>query len=160
ARAIHEAGPRAQKPFVAIHSAAFPATLLESELFGHPKRSFTGAVQSRRGLVEEADGGTILLDEIGDLEMSLQAKILRVLQERSVRAVGDNARKPIDVRIVCATHRDLKALIKDHQLREDLYYRISVIPLLVPPLRDRREDIPLLAHYFLQKFREMNSCSA
>ena len=145
ARAIHQNGPRAQKPFVAINCSAIPETLLESELFGHAKGSFTGAIQRKRGMFEEADGGTLFLDEIGDMNVLLQAKLLRVIQEKKVRAVGDNVDKPIDVRIVAATHKDLKAAMKDGRFREDLYYRLSVIPIVIPPLRHRKEDIPLLA---------------
>lgn len=157
ARAIHESGPRANKPFVAINVTAIPETLLESELFGHAKGSFTGAINRKRGLFEEADGGTLFLDEIGDLNVSLQSKLLRVIQEKKVRAVGENVDKPVDVRIIAATHKDLKAAIKDGRFREDLYYRLSVIPIVIPPLRHRKEDIPLLAEHFLRKYSAMNS---
>lgn len=157
ARAIHQSGPRAQKPFVAINCTAIPEALLESELFGHAKGSFTGAIQKKIGLFEEADGGTLFLDEIGDMNVSLQAKILRVIQERKVRAVGDNATKDVDVRIIAATHKDLKAAIKDGRFREDLYYRLSVIPIVIPPLRHRTEDIPPLAEYFLKKYAATNN---
>lgn len=157
ARAIHESGPRAGKPFVAINVTAIPETLLESELFGHAKGSFTGAIQRKRGLFEEADGGTIFLDEIGDMNISLQSKLLRVIQERKVRAVGENVARDVDVRIVAATHKDLKAAIKDGRFREDLYYRLSVIPIVIPPLRSRKEDIPLLAEHFLQKYAATNN---
>jgi two-component system response regulator HydG len=157
ARAIHNSGPRARKPFIAINCTAIPETLLESELFGHAKGSFTGAIGRKRGLFEEADGGTIFLDEIGDMEPSLQAKLLRVLQEKKIRSVGDNIDKPIDVRIIAATHKDLKAAIKNGGFREDLYYRLSVIPILIPPLRHRPEDIPLLAEHFLQKYAAANN---
>lgn len=156
ARAIHDLGPRAKKPFIAINCTAIPDTLLESELFGHAKGSFTGAVQRKRGLFEEADGGTIFLDEIGDMDLSLQAKLLRVIQERKVRAVGENVDRPIDVRILAATHKDLKASIKNATFREDLYYRLSVIPIVIPPLRHRKEDIPLLAEHFLRKYAAEN----
>ena len=152
ARAIHQNGPRANKPFVAINCTAIPETLLESELFGHAKGSFTGAINRKRGLFEEAEGGTLFLDEIGDMDPSLQAKLLRVIQERKVRAVGDNTARDVDVRIIAATHKDLKAAIKDGRFREDLYYRLSVIPVLIPPLRHRKEDIPLLAEHFLRKY--------
>ncbi len=157
ARAIHNSGPRARKPFIAINCTAIPETLLESELFGHAKGSFTGAIGRKRGLFEEADGGTIFLDEIGDMDPSLQAKLLRVLQEKKIRSVGDNIDKPIDVRIIAATHKDLKTAIKNGGFREDLYYRLSVIPILIPPLRHRPEDIPLLAEHFLQKYAAANN---
>ena len=157
ARAIHESGPRAQKPFIAINCTAIPETLLESELFGHAKGSFTGAVQRKRGLFEEAEGGTLFLDEIGDMNVSLQSKLLRVIQEKKVRSVGDNIDRPINVRIVAATHKDLKAAIKDARFREDLYYRLSVIPIVIPPLRHRSEDIPLLAEHFLKKYAATNN---
>ncbi len=156
ARAIHETGPRARKPFVAINCTAIPESLLESELFGHAKGSFTGAVNRKRGLFEEAEGGTLFLDEIGDMNVALQAKLLRVIQERKVRAVGDNLARDVDVRIVAATHKDLKAAIKDERFREDLYYRLSVIPIAIPPLRHRKEDIPLLAEHFLKKYAATN----
>jgi two-component system response regulator HydG len=157
ARAIHDSGPRARKPFVAINCTAIPETLLESELFGHAKGSFTGAVQRKRGLFEEADGGTLFLDEIGDMNVQLQSKLLRVIQEKKVRAVGDNSVKDVDVRIVAATHKDLKSAIKDGRFREDLFYRLSVIPIVIPPLRHRSDDIPLLAEHFLKKYAAMNN---
>ena len=157
ARAIHQGGARAQKPFVAINCTAIPETLLESELFGHAKGSFTGAIQRKRGLFEEADGGTLFLDEIGDMDPSLQSKLLRVIQERKIRAVGDNVARAVDVRIIAATHKDLKAAIKDSRFREDLFYRLSVIPIVIPPLRHRKEDIPLLAEHFLRKYAAMNN---
>lgn len=151
ARALHDQSPRAPKAFVAINCSAIPAELLESELFGHAKGSFTGAHQARKGLFEEAEGGTVFLDEIGDMEGPLQAKLLRVLQERKIKPVGDNKLKDIDVRIVAATHKDLRAAIKEGRFREDLYYRLCVIPIEIPALRNRKEDIPLLAEYFLRK---------
>ncbi len=157
ARAIHESGVRAKKPFIAINCTAIPETLLESELFGHAKGSFTGAIQRKRGLFEEADGGTLFLDEIGDMNVQLQSKLLRVIQEKKVRAVGENIDKPVDVRIVAATHKDLKAAIKEGRFREDLYYRLSVIPIVIPPLRHRKEDIPLLAEHFLKKYAATNN---
>ncbi len=157
ARAIHENGPRAHKPFVAINCTAIPETLLESELFGHAKGSFTGAIQRKRGLFEEAEGGTLFLDEIGDMNVSLQSKLLRVIQERKVRAVGENLARDVNVRIVAATHKDIKAAIKDGRFREDLYYRLSVIPIVIPPLRHRKEDIPLLAEHFLKKYAATNN---
>jgi DNA-binding NtrC family response regulator len=156
ARAIHENGARAKKPFIAINCTAIPDTLLESELFGHAKGSFTGAIQRKRGLFEEASGGTLFLDEIGDLDVTLQAKLLRVIQEKKVRAVGENVARDVDVRLLAATHKDLKAAMKDGRFREDLYYRLSVIPIVIPPLRDRKEDIPLLADYFLKKYSAAN----
>lgn len=157
ARAIHNLGPRSKKAFVAINCTAIPESLLESELFGHAKGSFTGAIGRKRGLFEEAEGGTIFLDEIGDMDASMQAKLLRVIQERKIRPVGDTVDKPIDVRIIAATHKDLKAAIKDGRFREDLYYRLSVIPIVIPPLRHRPEDIPLLADYFLEKYAAANA---
>ncbi|MGZ3713221.1 MAG: sigma-54-dependent transcriptional regulator [Bdellovibrionota bacterium] len=157
ARAIHQSGPRSNKSFVAINCTAIPESLLESELFGHAKGSFTGAIQRKRGLFEEAEGGTLFLDEIGDMNVQLQSKLLRVIQERRVRAVGDNLDRPVDVRIVAATHKDLKAAIRDGRFREDLYYRLSVIPIAIPPLRNRREDIPPLAEHFLHKYSATNN---
>jgi two-component system, NtrC family, response regulator HydG len=139
------------KNFVAINCAAIPEELLESELFGHAKGSFTGATGQKRGLFEEADGGTIFLDEIGDMPPSLQAKLLRVLQERKIRAVGSNVMKDLDVRVIAATHRDLRTAMVEGEFREDLYYRLSVVPIVIPPLRDRPEDIPVLAEHFLTR---------
>jgi len=157
AKAIHNQSPRAKKPFVAINCTAIPNTLLESELFGHAKGAFTGATERKKGLFEEAEGGTLFLDEIGDLDISLQAKLLRVLQERKIKAVGDTQMKDINVRIICATHKDLKQAIVEKNFREDLYYRLSVIPVFVPPLRHRQEDIPLLAQHFLNKYSVINN---
>jgi DNA-binding NtrC family response regulator len=151
AQAIHNQGDRKNKKFVAINCAAIPEELLESELFGHAKGSFTGATGQKSGLFEEAEGGTIFLDEIGDMPLSLQAKLLRVLQERKIRPVGSNVSKDINVRIIAATHRDLRTAMVDGQFREDLYYRLSVIPIVIPPLRERPEDIFPLAEYFLKK---------
>lgn len=156
ARAIHDQGPRRSKRFVAINCTAIPESLLESELFGHAKGSFTGAAGRKRGLFEEADGGTIFLDEIGDMNQSLQAKLLRVIQERKIRAVGDTVDRDIDVRVIAATHKDLKQAIRNGGFREDLYYRLAVIPIVIPPLRHRREDIPLLAMHFLKKYADEN----
>ncbi len=156
AQAIHSTGPRAGKPFVAINCTAIPETLLESELFGHAKGSFTGALNRKKGLIEEAHGGTLFLDEIGDMSPPLQAKLLRVLQERKIRPVGDNTMVDVDVRVIAATHKDLKAAIRDGLFREDLYYRLSVIPIALPPLRERPEDIPLLAEHFLEKYSATN----
>jgi two-component system response regulator HydG len=160
ARAIHQNGPRAHKQFVAINCTAIPETLLESELFGHAKGSFTGAIQRKKGLFEEAEGGTLFLDEIGDMNPQLQSKLLRVIQEKKVRAVGDNVDKPVDVRIIAATHKDLKAAIKEGRFREDLFYRLSVIPIVIPSLRQRRDDIPLLAEHFLKKYSALNNSKA
>ncbi|PWU19537.1 MAG: hypothetical protein C5B49_05605 [Bdellovibrio sp.] len=157
ARTIHQLGPRRDKPFVAVNCTAIPDTLLESELFGHAKGSFTGAVARKKGLFEEADGGTIFLDEIGDMDVSLQAKLLRVIQEKKIRPVGDTAQKDVNVRIIAATHKDLKAAIREGHFREDLYYRLSVIPIGIPPLRHRKEDIPLLANHFLRKYAATNN---
>ncbi len=159
ARAIHEEGPRKTKHFVAINCTAIPEALLESELFGHAKGAFTGAIGRKKGLFEEAEGGTLFLDEIGDMNLALQSKLLRVLQERKIRAVGETADKEIDVRIIAATHKDLKLAIKNGTFREDLYYRLSVIPIVIPPLRHRREDIPLLALHFLKKYAAANKSS-
>jgi len=151
ARAIHAASPRAKRPFVAVNCGAIPEPLLESELFGHVKGAFTGALSNHRGLFQAADGGTLLLDEIGDMPLPLQVKLLRVLQEHQVRPVGASAAVPIDVRILSATHRDLEAALAEGQFREDLYYRLNVVSLTLPRLDERREDIPLLAQHFLQK---------
>lgn len=157
ARAIHNLGPRSTKPFIAINCTAIPENLLESELFGHAKGSFTGAIGRKRGLFEEANGGTLFLDEIGDMDLSLQSKLLRVLQEKKIRSVGDNITRDVDVRIIAATHKDLKASIRENVFREDLYYRLSVIPVQIPPLRHRKEDIPLLAEHFLKKYVVTNN---
>jgi two-component system response regulator GlrR len=150
ARAIHRASRRARAPFIAVNCGAIPEQLLESELFGHVKGSFTGAVSSREGLIQAADGGTLFLDEIGDMALHLQVKLLRVLQERVVRQVGSDAGRPVDVRVLSATHRDLEQAMLEGQFREDLYYRLNVITLTLPPLSQRREDIGLLATQFLQ----------
>jgi len=152
ARAIHHLSPRALKPFVAFSACALPESLIEDELFGHEKGAFTGASHSRRGRFEEAQGGTIFLDEIGDLALSLQAKLLRVLQERSFERLGSNAPVPLDVRVVCATNRSLEQMVQAGTLRQDLYFRISVLKIELPPLRDRTDDIPVLAEYFLRTF--------
>jgi two-component system response regulator GlrR len=151
AQAIHKASPRARKPFVAVNCGAIPEALLESELFGHMKGAFTDAVANHKGLFQAADGGTLLLDEIGDMPPALQVKLLRVLQERSVRPLGSSQSVPVDVRIISATHRDLEAAISAGQFRTDLYYRLNVVTLSLPSLGERREDIALLANHFLQK---------
>jgi len=152
ARAIHACSPRAAEPFVSINCGAFPETLLESELFGYVKGAFTGATQNKAGLFEVASGGTVFLDEISEMSLAMQVKLLRVLQERVIRPVGGTAEIAIDVRLIAATNNDLDRMVADGAFREDLYYRISVIPIEVPPLRDRREDIPLLANHFLKKY--------
>jgi len=157
ARAIHNLGPRKKKAFVAINCTAIPEQLLESELFGHVKGSFTGAIADKKGLFEDAQGGTLFLDEIGDLSLALQGKLLRVIQDKEIRAVGGSNMKAVDVRIVCATHRNLKTMVKDGKFREDLFYRLNVIPVYVPALRDRSLDIPLLVDYFVKKFAIQNS---
>jgi len=151
ARAIHRASPRASHPFVAVNCGAIPENLLESELFGHVKGAFTGAVANHPGLFQAANGGTLFLDEIGDMPVALQVKLLRVLQERMVRPVGASHAVPIDVRILSATHRDLDLAIIDGSFRKDLYYRLNVVTLALPTLAERREDIPLLAAHFLAR---------
>jgi len=152
ARAIHDLSPRAERPFISINCGAFTETLLESELFGYVKGSFTGANSNRKGLFEAAHKGTIFLDEIGEMSTSMQVKLLRVLQERRVRPVGAHDEMPIDARVIAATNRDLKQMADDGTFREDLFYRISVIPINLPPLRERPEDIPELVNHFVNKF--------
>jgi two-component system response regulator PilR (NtrC family) len=152
ARAIHAASLRKDKPFVSINCGAFPETLLESELFGYMKGAFTGADANKKGIVEQASGGTLLLDEIGETSLSMQIKLLRVLQERTLRPLGGTTDIPIDVRLIAVTNRDLKTMVAAGQFREDFYYRISVIPVHVPPLRERPEDIDPLARHFLRQY--------
>ena len=152
ARAVHEASPRAQGPFVAINCAAFPETLIEAELFGHERGAFTGATQRREGRFMAANGGTLLLDEVGEIPLSVQAKLLRVLQDSAIEPLGSNRAVPLDVRLVCATHRNLKQMIEAGTFREDLYYRLNVLDIQVPPLRQRRTDLPLLVSHFYRKF--------
>jgi two-component system response regulator AtoC len=154
ARAIHYAGPRGAGPFVVVDCTALPEALFESELFGHERGAFTGAVRTRRGLLETASGGTCFLDEVGELLPALQAKLLRVLQERVVRRVGSNETIPVDLRLIAATNRDLRKRVEDGEFREDLYYRLNVVTVRVPALRDRPLDIPLLAQHFLAKYRQ------
>ena len=152
ARAVHVCSPRATDAFVSVNCGAFPETLLESELFGYLKGAFTGANQNKRGLFEVADGGTIFLDEISEMTLAMQVKLLRVLQERTVRPVGSTSEISIDVRVIAATNRDLDKAVAENLFREDLYYRLNVIPIRVPPLSERREDIPLLVNHFLKKY--------
>jgi len=160
ARAIHNLSQRSDKSFVAFSACAFPESLIEDELFGHEKGAFTGANHTRRGRFEEAKGGTIFLDEIGDLALPLQAKLLRVLQERSLERLGSNAALPVDVRVICATSRNLEKMVQEGTFREDLYFRISVVRIHMPPLRERGEDIPLLAEYFLRTFAKAHNKAA
>jgi two-component system response regulator PilR (NtrC family) len=152
ARAIHDLSPRAERPFISINCGAFTETLLESELFGYIKGSFTGANANRKGLFEAANKGTIFLDEIGEMSPAMQVKLLRVLQERRLRPVGAHDEIPIDTRVIAATNRDLRQMADDGSFREDLFYRISVIPIHLPPLRERKDDIPELINHFVGKF--------
>ena len=151
ARAIHYHSARREKRFVPVNCGALPSELVESELFGHARGAFTGAVAEKAGLFQEAQGGTIFLDEIGDLPLPMQVKLNRALQEREIRRVGDNRATKIDVRVVAATHRDLKAEVREGRFREDLFYRLNVFPITLPPLRERKEDVPLLAAHFIEK---------
>ena len=157
ARAIHQNSPRLDKPFVSINCGAFPETLLESELFGFSRGAFTDAKQNKLGLFQSAEGGTLFLDEIGEMSLSMQVKLLRVLQDHRVRPLGSTEEVTVDVRIIAATNQDLAHLVSDKRFREDLYYRISVIPIELPPLRERSEDIPLLANHFVRRFLEQMS---
>ncbi len=154
ARSIHEHSNRKTKPFVAINCASIPENLLESELFGYEKGAFTGANKTTLGKIETAQGGTLFLDEIGDMPLGLQAKMLRFLQERVIERVGGRSEIPVDIRVVCATHRDLQCMVKEETFREDLYYRVGEIVISIPPLRDREEDVVLLARTFLNQYRE------
>ena len=154
ARAIHKASPRATKPFVAINCGAIPEQLLESELFGHMRGSFTGAARDYKGLFQAAEGGTVFLDEIGDMPLPLQVKLLRVLQDREIRPIGTTQTIPVDVRIISATHRNLEEAIKAGSFREDLYYRLNVVSFVLPALSERREDIPVLATHFLNQLAD------
>jgi Nif-specific regulatory protein len=156
ARAIHFASPRAEKPFLKINCGAIPESLLESELFGHEKGSFTGATELRKGRFELANGGTLFLDEIGEMPLSLQVKILRVLQEMKFERLGGTKTISVDVRLVAATHQDLEKAISEGRFREDLYYRLNVVPIYLPPLRERKEDIPMLVSFFLKKYNDEN----
>jgi DNA-binding NtrC family response regulator len=154
ARAIHYNSLRKDRPFVAVDCTSLSENLLESELFGHVKGSFTGAVSNKKGLFESADGGTLFLDEIGNISMSTQAKLLRFIEEREFKAVGDTRTQTVDIRLVTATNKDLEGMVADGEFREDLYYRINIFPIELPPLRDRRDDIPALATHFLNQFTE------
>ncbi len=152
--AIHFRSPRSRQPLVTVNCSALSETLLESELFGHVKGAYTGALRDRMGRFEEAAGGTVFLDEIGDLSPLIQVKLLRVLQEHEIERVGESRRRPIDIRIITATHRDIAALVREGRFREDLYYRLKVFPIIIPPLRERREDIPLLTSHFVDAFNK------
>jgi DNA-binding NtrC family response regulator len=156
ARAIHFNSSRKHRPLITINCAAIPKELLESELFGHKRGAFTGAAGEKRGKIETADGGTIFLDEIGEMPLELQVKLLRLIEEGEIEKIGSEVKNQVDVRIIAATHRDLQAMIEDGTFREDLYYRLVVIPLLLPPLRERMEDIPDLVQYFFRKSRQKN----
>lgn len=153
AEAIHKISPRRARPFVTLNCAALPSELLEGELFGWRKGAFTNAIQNHRGMFEQADGGTLFLDEIGDLSLPAQAKVLRAIQDRRIQSLGSESSVPVDVRLICATNRPLEKLVGEGQFREDLYYRINVFPINMPPLRRRKEDIPLLAEHFLRRFQ-------
>src|SRR5690554_140497 len=158
ARMIHLQGPRAESPFIAVNCGAIPAELMESEFFGHKKGSFTGATENKPGLFRSADGGTLFLDEVADLPLAMQVKLLRAIQEKAVRPVGDSQELAVDVRILSATHKNLAELVQEGSFRQDLFYRINVIELAVPPLRERTDDIPLLANHILQRIGEEYEC--
>ena len=160
AQAVHRLSPRSAKPFVAFSVCSFPDSLIDDELFGHERGAFTGATQPRRGRFEEANGGTIFIDEIGDLALPLQTKLLRVLQDRVVERLGSNVSRPIDVRVICATNRNLEKMVDEGTFRRDLYFRISVVKIPMPALRDRKEDIPLLAEHFLRVFSRSHKKAA
>jgi len=157
AQAIHNRSARRDRPFVKVNCAAIPSGLLESELFGHEKGAFTGAIMRKPGRFEVADKGTLFLDEVGDIPLEVQSKLLRVLQEHEFERLGSTRTQQVDVRVIAATHRDLKQMVEEGTFRSDLYYRLHVFPLVVPPLRDRREDIPLIVRHFVEKYaRRMN----
>jgi len=151
ANAIHAGSPRRDKPFIKVNCGAIPESLIDSELFGHEKGAFTGAVTEKRGRFERADGGTIFLDEIGELPLSAQVRLLRVLQEREIERVGGSRPIPLDIRVIAATHRNLQSMVDDNLFREDLWYRLNVFPIMIPPLRQRREDIPALTRHFVAR---------
>ena len=153
---IHQQGSRSEGPFVPVNCGAIPAELMESELFGHAKGAFTGAIAAKKGLFAEADGGTLFLDEIGDLDLSLQTKLLRVLQEKEIRPVGENHQIAVNARVVAATNQNLEEKVANGSFRQDLFYRLNVIPVVLPSLRQRPEDIPLLAQHFLEKYADEN----
>ena len=154
ARSIHALSYQATHAFIGVHCGAIPESLIESTLFGHERGAFTGAYQRRKGRIEQASGGTLFLDEVGDIPLSTQVKLLRVLQEKEYERVGGNETISADVRVIAATHRNLEAMVQSGEFREDLYYRLNVVPLILPPLRDRKEDVPLLIRYFLNKFNQ------
>ena len=156
ANEIHQSSPRHRGPFIKVNCGALPENLVDSELFGHEKGSFTGAVETRRGRFERANGGSIFLDEIGDLPLSSQNRLLRVIQEKQIERVGGSSCLDLDIRIIAATHRDLQQMVRDQTFREDLWYRINVFPITIPPVRQRKSDIPDLVQYFVRrKCREM-----
>src|SRR5690606_36682784 len=154
ARLIHEQGPRHDRPFIPVNCGAIPSELMESEFFGHKKGSFTGAIEDKPGLFQEANGGTLFLDEVADLPLTMQVKLLRAIQEKAVRTVGGAKEVVVDVRVLCATHKDLAAEVAAGRFRQDLYYRLNVIELRVPPLRERREDVALLAETLLRRLAD------